>query len=143
MVTGGPPFPSTKVPEVLRGHLYAKPIPPDRLNPSLSSGLVEVIDMMMAKDRDQRYQTPSDLVLDLECLLRHEPPRFARQRSQFSALEGLANGQVELPEAMVDEEPQWREETPAKKPGNLQLWLIVLAVLLAASVIVNLALLAG
>jgi serine/threonine-protein kinase len=143
MVTGGPPFPSTKVPEVLRGHLYGKPIPPDRLNPSLSAGLSEVIDMMMAKDREQRYQAPADLVLDLECLLRHEPPRLARQRSQFSALEGLATGQVELPEATVDEDTSTQQQASSIERSPLRLWLAVLALLLALSFVLNLALLAG
>jgi hypothetical protein len=104
--------------------------------------LAEVIDMMLAKEREQRYQTPADLVLDLECLLRGEPPRLARQRSQFSALEGLAHGPAELPDAEIDEEPAEASQRVPRSAGNERLWLVVLTILFAMSLIANLILLA-
>jgi hypothetical protein len=38
-----------------------------------------VIEVMMAKDRDDRYQTPDDLIIDLECLLNGQRPQLARR----------------------------------------------------------------
>jgi serine/threonine-protein kinase len=69
MVTGRPPFPGTKVELVLRAHLEEELTPPDHLNTTLSSGLGEVVEFMMAKDRRQRYPSTEDLILDLECLI--------------------------------------------------------------------------
>ena len=43
-------------------------MPPDHLNTRLSSGLGMVVETMMAKNREHRYQTPDDLILDLKCL---------------------------------------------------------------------------
>src|SRR6516225_7421298 len=54
MVTGQPPFPGTKMEEVLRAHKEQELTPPDHLNTSLSSGLGEVVEFMMAKKRSQR-----------------------------------------------------------------------------------------
>ncbi|MCS7047328.1 MAG: serine/threonine protein kinase [Gemmataceae bacterium] len=79
MVTGRPPFPFATVQEVLRAHLYDELTPPDHINTSLSAGLGEVVEVMMAKRRKKRYPSPDELIEDLECLQRGEPPRYARQ----------------------------------------------------------------
>jgi hypothetical protein len=78
--------------------------------------------------------------MDLECLLRNEPPRLARQHSQYSALEDLANGQTELPEATVDEPALPGTPPPASSDMN-RLWLVLLGLLFAVSFIINLVLL--
>src|SRR5438552_8827858 len=76
MVTGQPPFPGTKIDIVLKAHLEQDLTPPDHLNTKLSSGLGEVVEFMMAKGRQQRYPTPDDLIIDLECLLNRRPPKL-------------------------------------------------------------------
>jgi serine/threonine-protein kinase len=130
MVTGQPPFPLKKVDALLDAHLHEKLTPPDHLNTALSAGLGEVVEWMMAKDRRQRYQTPSDLIIDLECLLNGEPPKLARQKLADS-LANLAEGE--------DEE----DEREAKGSGgrNLALWYGILGALLALSLLFNLVLL--
>src|SRR5262249_57680201 len=95
MVTGRPPFYSKDVDEVLRAHLAEELTPPDHVNEGLSSGLGEGVEFLMAKRRKDRYQSADDLSLDLESLLAGEPPRLARQRIGASALEGLADGEVD------------------------------------------------
>src|SRR5262249_3332967 len=80
MVTGRPPFTGKTIDEVLDAHLDQELIPPDHINRELSAGLGEVVEIMIAKDKAERYQTPADLIADLECLLAGAPPRLARQR---------------------------------------------------------------
>src|SRR5262249_12697878 len=47
MVTGQPPFPGTKVDEMLYAHLKEELTPPDHINQKLSAGLGEVVEFMM------------------------------------------------------------------------------------------------
>ncbi len=132
MVTGQPPFPGKKIHDVLHAHLKQELTPPDHLNTKLSSGLGEVVECMMAKDRNQRYQTPADLVVDLECLLNGEPPRLARQRMNVSALKGLAHG-------AADEEDDEEDERPAA--GAPWVWVYIGGGVLGVSLLLNLILL--
>jgi serine/threonine-protein kinase len=130
MVTGRTPFPGPGVEPVLLAHLKQELVPPDHLNMKLSSGLGEVVEFMMAKDREQRYRNPDGLILDLECLLSGEPPRLARQQIQTATLEALSRGEVEE-----------REKRPSRKePASLP-WVVILGVLLGISALANLLLL--
>jgi serine/threonine-protein kinase len=134
MVTGQPPFQGTKVGEVLRAHLEEELTPPDHLNTTLSSGLGEVVECMMAKDRRQRYQNPADLIIDLECLLNGDPPKLARQRLETSTLKELAKG-----EADDDDSDDEEEATPSA--GVPVIWVAVLGGVLLVSLVLNLILL--
>jgi serine/threonine-protein kinase len=78
MVTGRPAYSGTTH-EVIRQHAdpRAAPVPPREISPSLSAGLAAVIARMMAKNREDRYRDPDELVADLDRLRRGEPPRLA------------------------------------------------------------------
>jgi serine/threonine-protein kinase len=133
MVTGQPPFPGDKIDPVLDAHLHQELTPPDHLNTALSAGLGEVVEFMMAKDRNQRYRSPDDLILDLECLLNNQPPKLARGRIAPGTLEELAEG---------DTEEEEENRTTRRRRKRLQeIWIIVLAVLLGLSLLANLILL--
>src|SRR5205807_180447 len=73
-------------------------------NTKLSAGLGEVVEFMMAKHRKARYQTPEDLIIDLECLSRGEPPKLARQRLEAASLKALAKGETDEEDDEVEEE---------------------------------------
>jgi serine/threonine-protein kinase len=133
MVTGQPPFPEKGVDAVLSAHLSQELTPPDHINRKLSAGLGEVVEVMMARDRSQRYRNPDDLILDLECLLNGEPPKLARQKIEAATLQQLAEGDEE-----EDEDAPLESSGP---PGGAWLWIGVLGGLLAVSVIVNVILL--
>lgn len=96
MVTGQPPYPDEDVDTVLKAHLERELTPPDHLNDKLSSGLGEVVEVLLAKDRKMRYRNADDLILDLECLLAGEPPKLARQKIEADTLLGLAEGDEEV-----------------------------------------------
>lgn len=128
MVTGQPPFPGKTGESVLRAQLEQELTPPDHLNQSLSSGLGEVVEWLMAKDRRQRYKNADDLIIDLECLLAGEPPKLARQRIEASTLKGLAEGETE--------EEEGREAEQASTISGI--WLGVLLGVLGISLVLNL-----
>lgn len=135
MVTGQPPFPMAKVDAVLNAHLKQELTPPDHLNTSLSSGLGEVVELMMAKKRRKRYQSPADLIIDLECLRNGQPPRLARAQIAAGTLAGLADGSA-------DDDEQDADEDRSRPASNTQTILtVVFGSLLAISVLLNLILL--
>ncbi len=130
MVTGQPPFPGSNKQDVLRAHLKKRLTPPDHLNPQLSSGLGEVIEWMLQKDPELRYQTPDDLIIDLECLLNGEPPKLAREKFSMASLQELTEG---------EEDEELEELEPLEEESNLNavVWITLLGGLLALSVIGN------
>jgi serine/threonine-protein kinase len=129
MVTGRPPFPFATIDEVLKAHLKEDLTPPDHINTKLSAGIGEVVEFMMAKNRKKRYPSPDDLILDLECLQRDEPPKFARQH-MVASIENLAQADDEDDE----EDPDQPQVVPLK-------WALVLAGVLAFSCVGNMFLL--
>jgi serine/threonine-protein kinase len=134
MVTGRPPFPYPTTREVLRAHLEEELTPPDHLNTKLSSGLGEVVEFMMAKSRRKRYPSPDELIVDLECLLHDEPPKFARQ-NMAASLESLAHGDAEA------EEEEEAEEDDGKPQMVPLTWALIMMGILALSCVGNLFLL--
>jgi serine/threonine protein kinase len=93
MVTGRVPFMADDSAGIMKKHLRERLIPPDHINTSLSAGLSEVIEIMMAKDRDDRYKNAKELLIDLEALRRGDQPLQARKRFDVSMLEQLEEGE--------------------------------------------------
>jgi len=77
MVTGRVPFPGPNPAVVMTRHLNDPLEPPDEVNGAVSRGLSQIIEKMMVKDRESRYQTPADLITDLQAWLEG---RFAVQQ---------------------------------------------------------------
>ncbi|MFO1020570.1 MAG: serine/threonine-protein kinase [Planctomycetales bacterium] len=66
MLAGEPPYPEGSLTNKLRAHAYG-PIPdPRHLNPDVPEPIVAVVQRMMAKNPDDRYQTPDKLLDDLQ-----------------------------------------------------------------------------
>jgi len=95
MVTGRVPFEGDTPTSIMHKHLKEPLVPPDHINPSISTGMAEVIECAMAKDRATRYQSTSDLLVDLERVARGEAPLQARSGYSDKLLENLAHGQDE------------------------------------------------
>jgi serine/threonine-protein kinase len=93
MVTGRVPFMADDSAGIMKKHLRERLIPPDHINTSLSAGLSEVIEIMMAKDREDRYKNAKELLVDLEALRRGETPLQAHKRFDMAMLEQLEQGE--------------------------------------------------
>ncbi|MBN2137386.1 MAG: serine/threonine protein kinase [Sedimentisphaerales bacterium] len=108
MVTGKVPFMAEDSSEVMRKHLREKLVPPDHINTALSGGVSEVIEIMMAKRREDRYKNVEELLLDLEALKNGQPPLRAHKRFDVSMLEQLESG-----EDVVDTEEVYDDDAVA------------------------------
>jgi len=131
MVTGRVPFDGTSPSAVMHKHLKEALVPPDHINKSLSSGVGEIIEVMMAKSPDERYPSCAELVADLEAVAAGEPPFQARKKYDHRLLESLATGGKVV-------EPNRDESAAHSGPGRISIqWVIALGVLLILSMIVN------
>jgi serine/threonine protein kinase len=89
LVTGKPPFDGETPSAVMHKHLKQPLTPADHVNTALSAGVGEIIDVAMAKDRDERYQSTEDLLEDLQAVRRGEAPTHARRGVHLDGLEKL------------------------------------------------------
>jgi len=108
MLTGRVPFMAEDSADVMRKHLREKLIPPDHINTSLSAGVSEVIEIMMAKRKEDRYNDIEELLTDLEALRQGQPPLQAHRRFDVSMLKQLEKGDT------VEKEVAYKEETIAQ-----------------------------
>jgi serine/threonine-protein kinase len=92
MVTGRVPFMAEDPSDVMRKHLKEQLIPPDHINTSLSGGLSEVIEVMMAKNKEDRYDSCEELLEDLLAVRQGQSPLRAHKRFDVSILEQLEEG---------------------------------------------------
>ena len=114
MVTGRVPFDAPTPSAVMHKHLKEDIIPPDHLNPDLTAGVGEIIEVAMAKKRKVRYQTAEEMLTDLERLAKGEPPLVARQHYDLSTLENIEQGGTESAsqiQAKVNAVPVSAQET--------------------------------
>jgi serine/threonine-protein kinase len=136
MVTCKVPYGGDTPNEVMRKHVDPNVaiVPPDHLNSKLSGGLGMVVETMMAKNREHRYQTPDDLILDIKCLQRGESPMIAGQKPE--TLLALAEGELEFePHPAASEEELVELASYVNNRNHL---IATMAMLLAVSVITNL-----
>lgn len=131
MLTGRVPFEGPTPSAVMHKHLKEAIVPPDHVNPALSSGVAEVVEVMMEKDRNKRYRDAHHLMQDLQAISKGEPPLIARQHYDDAVLEKLADSgeTVQLP----------AQDAQAAVPKSDTTWtvLIVLAIILGFSIILN------
>jgi serine/threonine-protein kinase len=136
LVTGHPPFEGESPSAVMHKHLKQPLVPADHVNTELSSGIGEVIDVAMAKKREERYQSTADLLEDLRAIRRGEPPTHARRVVDLSALAEMEENAEESD--TVDIEPS----EPA--PRGPSIWdnstVMAIAIIGIVSILVNVAL---
>jgi serine/threonine-protein kinase len=89
LVTGKPPFDGETPSAVMHKHLKQPLTPADHVNTALSAGIGEIIDVAMAKNREERYQSTEDMLEDLQAVRRGEAPTHARRAVHLDGLEKL------------------------------------------------------
>jgi len=77
MVTGQPPYDAPTAKGVMRAHLDKPLTPPKQINPLLSDDVCKVIEVCLAKRKEDRYEPTQQLVEDLEALDSGESPLHA------------------------------------------------------------------
>ncbi len=77
LVTGQTPYSGPTAAVVMTKHLNEQLPWPQDVNQNVSDGCARVITKMMAKDPKDRYQSPEDLVSDLESVKAGRPPQLA------------------------------------------------------------------
>lgn len=86
LVTGRVPFDGETPSAVMHKHLKERLVPADHVNTALSAGIGEIVDVCMAKKREERYASTEDLLEDLRAVQRHEPPIHAHRVVNLDSL---------------------------------------------------------
>lgn len=137
MVTGSVPFEGKNPSSVMHKHLKSELVPPDHVNPKLSAGISEVIEMMMAKRVSDRYQNCADLLMDLRAIKQGDTPPLAH-KDVFEA-DDLARIAAEA-QAAPSEIPENTQPMPRPSLVDHLAWppFIIMAALLVISLVLNL-----
>ncbi len=101
MVTGRVPFDAPTPSAVMHKHLKDELVPADHLVKDLSTGVGEVIEVAMAKNRDKRYQSAEEMLGDLERVALGEPPLVARRSYNLASLNNIEATGAELAEGEI------------------------------------------
>jgi len=133
MVTGRVPFEAPTPSAVMHKHLKEPLTPPDHLNTRLTAGCAAAIEMLMAKNREERYPSCREVLVDLDLLARGQPPRYAQPTLDHHVFLNLASGTAEA-------RPPAPAVAPAARTAPLGLT-IGLGIALAISVLANIILL--
>lgn len=94
LVTGQTPFNGDTPQSIVLKHISEEPAPVGKLAPSLSPGACIVIEKMMEKNIDARYQTPAEIMDDLKLILAGGLPERKVLQAQM----------IDEPEAVIYQE---------------------------------------
>ncbi len=95
MVTGKPPFEGETAAVVMLKHLHEQVPSPHDIDRQISIGFCHIIEKLMAKNPDDRYRTPAELVEDVKAVQAGNPPlseRVPEGRSSVRRPAGMASG---------------------------------------------------
>ena len=137
MITGRVPYEGKNPSAVMHKHLKNTLQPPDHVNPEISAGCAQIVEMMMAKKVSDRYRNVDDLLEDIELVLRGENPHFAHRTLGSEAITDALTDVAVAPTTVST--PQLAPP-PASLTGNTVFMSV--AVLLGLSIVLNLILLA-
>ncbi len=131
MVTGAVPFEGKSPSDVMHKHLKAELAPPDHVNPKLSAGFSQIIEMMMEKAPKARYQSCRDLLTDLYAVRNGDQPVIAHADVSGDQLKDLAAAAEEASSGDIPID-RFREPSPFSHPI-----VQIIVAIFVVSVIVN------
>ena len=117
LLTGSPPYPDGDLMNKLRAHAM-QPVPdPRQLNASVPAGVAAMVQRMMAKKPEDRYQTPAQLLWDLNLptLMRGE---LSAETLQLLGAAHSEEGAIESPEDADGPERIRPYSRPAATPSG-------------------------
>lgn len=109
MLGGSPPFPEGSLPERINKHAENEPPDIRTLNKSVPDGLVVILQRMLAKKPADRYQTPAELLNDLE---NYKNLRLAMNRAESLASLAALAGEDRRPPPTSPKSKLRRRENP-------------------------------
>ncbi len=135
MVTGKVPFEAPTPSAVMHKHLKEPLVPPDHIRPDLSVGVSEIIEVMMAKKRSERYSNIKLVLEDLKSVQAGQPPLQAHKQFDTSTLSDLEKISPTTKPQSDDMDSQHRV------PLTLKILVIVLSGFLLLAIVIILGLL--
>ncbi len=135
MVTGRVPFEGKNPSAVMHRHLKSELEPPDHLNPELSPACAQVIEMMMAKKREDRYQSVDDLMEDLDLVSQGKPPHFAHRSLDGLTIANTLTAEATAPSAPVVMRPSGTTRSLSDSPAFMSLLVVTVLSLIANAVL--------
>lgn len=138
MITGKVPFDGESPVAVALKHIQNKAERPSDKNPAIPKHINDIVMKAIRKDQNQRYQSASDLLADLQKILRDPNSTFAADNGSYVdiptrkmlVLEGEDFNEVNDFSDSDDDE----EKTGKKKKDRLSMWLGIGAALLIGSI---------
>jgi serine/threonine-protein kinase len=135
LATGRPPFEGDTPSAVMHQHLKQPLVPADHINTALSAGVGEIIDVAMAKRREDRYQSTEQMLEDLRLVAKNEAPKYARRAVDLESLAKIeeTGKTVDLvPSSGPVPEGSWRSPSAMALAwaAGAELFLIVILVIL-------------
>ncbi len=111
MLVGKPPFAAESVYDTVAKVLYEQPVPLRTHQPQMPLEVEKLVLKAMAKDRQERFQTPSEFLEALEGVMRS---REVVRASESGRLRSTAGG----PEAPTGKSPSWMKRLLGNKSGK-------------------------
>lgn len=110
LVTGRTPFEGESPTAVMTKHLKEPLTPPDHINTALSTGISEIVEVAMAKRKEERYANTRDMLEDLIAVRNGEAPLHARRTVDLDNLAKVeeTGKTVDLAPASSSE-PYWQQ----------------------------------
>jgi eukaryotic-like serine/threonine-protein kinase len=111
LVTGRPPFEGDSPATVMHKHLKQALIPADHVNTALSTGVGEIIDVAMAKRREERYSSMEQMIEDLKAVQVNKPPVHAHRTVDLGTLAKIeeTGKTVDIPPPQAPEPDLWHQ----------------------------------
>lgn len=135
MVTGKVPFNGETPVAVALKHIQTKAERPVDINPEVPSGINDIIMKAIKKDQNMRYQSASELLADLQRVLREPDGIYADEKNSMEEyptkkLQAVGNGDYERSDEMVNQKDK---QPKGQKKDRLSIWLgIVTAVIIVS-----------
>ena len=102
LVTGRPPFDGTTAVELMTKHAYDPLVPPEQIVARVPKEVSAIIQRMMAKNADDRFQSMGEVIRTLEAWLGvQHAGTFSPHEEQISRLEGYVHQFNHAPTAVL------------------------------------------
>ncbi len=118
LLTGSPPYTGKSAGAIMGMHISAAVPDPKKINPGLTPEACGIVRRMMAKNLSERYQTPAELLEDLEKYFSRKPTNAGALQPSGAALVTPPPWDTSAPEAESHSDPADEEEDLLESVGE-------------------------